>query len=69
MMLIFLTDGRTYLGPYDPDEASFAIPRGVRTLRENHAATDVYSVPATTEQEARRRFAAGEGRLSGAGPR
>jgi hypothetical protein len=52
---IWLTDGKTYLGPYLDTETD-AIRRGAWTLRYNHDAQDVYRVQAKTRQAARQAF-------------
>lgn len=52
---IFLTDGKTFLGPYMV--ASFDIMRGTRILRELHNAAEVFSVSAADIDAAKRAFA------------
>lgn len=53
--MIFLTDGRNWIGPYLPGD--MAINRGKRQLTENFGAAEVYAVTADTEEQARRTFA------------
>lgn len=53
-MPVFLTDGITFIGPYQI--GTFDIPRGERTLREIHGASEVYAVRAETLEAAKRTF-------------
>lgn len=52
--MIFLTDGRHWIGPYVVGD--IAINRGKLELTENYGATEVYAVTADTEEQARRTF-------------
>lgn len=58
--MIFLTDGWTYLGPYDPETDPFGTVRATRWLRENKRASAVFVVRATTDLEARAAFRTGK---------
>jgi hypothetical protein len=53
--MFFLTNGRTFLGPYSPGEVRLRV-RGERWLREQDHAAEVFRVEAETEIEARRAF-------------
>lgn len=56
-MVIFLTNGRSFLGPYSPDEMR-PLARGRASLRADDMTTDVYQLTANTIEEARRTFRA-----------
>lgn len=54
--MIFLTDGRTYLGPYDAEGEPLAIARGVRWLREVERSPEVHRIEAADDMAARRAY-------------
>lgn len=57
----FLTDGKTFLGPYGDDEIQ-SLVRARRTLIEVHEATNVYAIKAENDESARRTWARSAGK-------